>query len=79
MSRPAEMTPPPLASSLTQLAQDLIADYHALRAGTLGVREARARALLAREALRAVHLNFEGLRFMSEQAKLIDGKPERAR
>lgn len=78
MARPTEVAPP-LASSLTQLAQDLIADYHALRDGSLSVREARARALVAREALRAVHLNFEGLRFISEQAKLIDGKPERAR
>ncbi|WP_428673663.1 hypothetical protein [Reyranella sp.] len=65
---------PPLAVALTQLAQDLIADYRDLREGRIGVREARARALIAREALRAVHLNFEGLRLLSERAKPVNGK-----
>lgn len=63
----------PLAASLSQLAQDLIADYRALREGKLSVREARTRAAVAREAMRAVHLNFEGLRFLSEHAKQIEG------
>lgn len=62
----------PLAQSLTQLAVDLIDDYRALRAGTLSVREARTRAAVAREAMRAIHLNFEGLRFLSERAKKIE-------
>ncbi len=66
----------PLASSLTRLAQDLIADYHDLRSGKLSVREARTRAAVAREAMRAVHLNFEGLKFISERAKQIEGKSE---
>lgn len=68
---PAEAVP--LAASLSQLAQDLIADYRALREGKLSVREARTRAAVAREAMRAVHLNFEGLRFLSERAKQIGG------
>ena len=61
------------ASTLTRLARNLIDDYELLRKGKLSVREARARANLAREAMRAVHLQFEGLRFMSEQAKRIGG------
>jgi len=61
------------ASTLTRLARNLIEDYEQLRKGKLSVREARARANLAREAMRAVHLQFEGLRFMSEQAKRIGG------
>ncbi len=63
----------PLDVSLTGLAASLVEDYHLLRQGKLSVREARARANLAREAMRAVHLQFEGLRFMSEQAKQIGG------
>jgi hypothetical protein len=35
------------------------------------VREARTRATVAREAMRAVHLNFEGLKFLSDRAKAI--------
>lgn len=69
--------PVPVAQALHQLAADLIEDYHALRAGRLTVRDARARATLAREAMRAVHLQFEGMRFLTEQAKLIgNGKGE---
>lgn len=60
-----------LPASLTRLARNLIEDYGLLRKGKLSVREARARANLAREAMRAVHLQFEGLRFMSDQAKRI--------
>lgn len=63
----------PLASSLTSLARDLIDDYHLLRTGKLSVREARTRAALAREAMRAVHLQFEGLRLLSESAKPVGG------
>lgn len=74
MAKREPEAPPPLATSLTQLAQDLIADYRALREGKLGVREARARALVAREALRAVHLSFEGMRLLSEHAKPVDVK-----
>lgn len=74
MSKPPKQEP--LASSLTQLAQALIADYHDLRSGKLSVREARTRAAVAREAMRAVHLNFEGLRFLSERAKQIGNDPQ---
>lgn len=63
----------PLATSLTALARDLIEDYRLLRSGKLSVREARTRAALAREAMRAVHLQFEGLRLLSESAKPIGG------
>jgi len=63
----------PIEASLTKLATALVEDYHLLRAGKISVREARTRAAVAREAMRAVHLQFEGLRFMSERAKLIGG------
>jgi hypothetical protein len=69
MPKPPQSSP--LANSLTQLAADLIADYRDLRAGKLSVREARTRATVAREAMRAVHLNFEGLKFLSDRAKAI--------
>lgn len=71
MAKPA--TDGALASSLSTLARDLIDDYHDLRKGKLSVREARARAGIAREAMRAVHLQFEGLKFLSAQAKQIEG------
>lgn len=49
----------------------LIADYHGLRAGKITVTEARARAQLAREAIRAVHLQLQGARMMEAKAKEI--------
>ena len=63
----------PLESSMSTLARSLIDDYHALRMGKISVREARARAGIAREAMRAVHLQFEGLKFLSGTAKPIEG------
>ena len=55
--------------SLTRFAQGLMADVRAHREGKLTTREARARAMLAREALRAVHLELEGRKFMAMSAK----------
>lgn len=73
MATKRDKAPVPLEASLTRLATSLVEDYHLLRAGKISVREARTRAAVAREAMRAVHLQFEGLRFMSEQAKLVGG------
>lgn len=59
--------------SLTRFAQGLMADVRAHRDGTLTTREARVRAALAREALRAVHLELEGRKFMAMSAKAVGG------
>lgn len=59
--------------SLTRFAQGLMADVRAHRAGTLSTREARVRAMLAREALRAVHLELEGRKFMAMTARDVGG------
>lgn len=55
-------------TSLTKFAAGLMGDVRAHRAGKLSSREARARAMLAREALRAVHLELEGRKFLSSVA-----------
>lgn len=59
--------------SLTKFAQGLMADVRAHREGKLSTREARVRAMLAREALRAIHLELEGRKFMVAQAKVVGG------
>lgn len=59
--------------SLTRFAQGLMADVRAHREGKLTTREARARAMLAREALRAVHLELEGRKFIAMGAKDVGG------
>lgn len=59
--------------SLSRFAQGLMADVRAHRAGTLTTRDARVRAQLAHEALRAVHLELEGRKYISGQATAVAG------
>jgi hypothetical protein len=56
---------------LTKFTSDLINDLNDLREGKLSVKDARARAMLAREILRSVHLQLEGAKFMSINAKPV--------
>jgi len=58
-----------LPNTLEDFTLELIGDLKALRQGRISVKEARARAMLAREVLRAVHLQLEGMRYLSEAAK----------
>jgi hypothetical protein len=44
-----------------------------IREGKLATRDARVRAMLAREALRAVHLELEGRKFIAVQATAVSG------
>lgn len=62
---------PDLTISLQEFAAELIQDVRDLRAGKITPRDARVRAALAREALRAVHLQFEGMRWIEQRAKPI--------
>jgi hypothetical protein len=57
--------------SLADFANSLIEDLEALRAGKITIREAKARTELAREILRAFHLNIQGMRFLSGAAKAL--------
>lgn len=60
-----------LPEALSQFTLDLIQDIKDLRAGKITNTDARARALLAREALRAVHLQLEGMKWLSGSAKAL--------
>jgi hypothetical protein len=53
---------------LPQIIKGLAADLRNLREGTISVRDARARADLARELLRAVRLVVEAQRYIEGQA-----------
>lgn len=57
--------------NLMAFTDDLIRDLTALRAGKISVREARARADLAKQVLRAVHYVVTAQRFISDRAKQI--------
>jgi hypothetical protein len=59
--------------TLADLGIALIDDYHRLRRGEISPAQARVASALAEQALRSVHLQFQGLRFLGEQAKLIEG------
>ena len=64
--------PQELPETLSTFTLELIEDLRALRRGDITAREARVRALLAREVLRSVHLQLEGVKFLSDSAKQIE-------
>ena len=64
--------------NLMSFTDDLISDLKALRAGQITVRDARARAELARQVLRAVHYVVTAQKFLAEQAKQIPAIGEQA-
>ena len=68
-----------LDETLTSFTLELIGDLKALRAGKITIAEARVRAQLAREILRAVHLQLQGMKFLSDTAKTRGqlGAPEK--
>lgn len=55
-------------SALGQFTLDLIEDLKDLRSGKIKLPEARARAMLAREVLRAVSLQLQSQTFLSDRA-----------
>lgn len=63
---------PDLPEVLSQFTIDLVEDLKLLRKGKISTRDARARALLAREILRSVHLQLEGMKYLSESARQIE-------
>lgn len=62
--------------SLDDVILGLVSDLKGLRAGTVSVRDARARADLGREILRGVRLVIEAQKFMEGHAKQIPSAPE---
>lgn len=66
---------PALPDTLSQFTLDLIDDLKALRDGHITPRDARVRAQMAREVLRSVHLQLEGMRLLSDAAKQIPSTP----
>ena len=63
-----------LPETLSEFTRELIQDLKDLRAGKITAGAARVRAQLAREVLRAVHLQLEGLKYLSGAAKPASGK-----
>ena len=68
----AELSPNPLSArfKLDELIDGLADDLRALRSGKISVREANARAALAKQILRGVHYVVVAQKYLSEQAKL---------
>ena len=60
-----------ITESLEGFTLSLIEDLKSLRAGEITNSDARVRAQLAREILRGVHLQLEGMRLFSETAKKL--------
>ncbi|APH71422.1 hypothetical protein [Aquibium oceanicum] len=58
---------------LDEMIDGLASDLRELRAGKISVREANARAALAKQILRGVHYVVVAQKFLSEQAKLTNG------
>lgn len=68
--------------NLQDLIADLVGDLKQLRAGQISVREARARADLAKQILRGVHYAINAQKFLADQAKVLpppDESPRRPR
>lgn len=68
-----EPAPNPLSQrfKLDELIDGLADDLKLLRAGKISVREANARALLAKQILRGVHYVVVAQKFLAGQAKLV--------
>ncbi len=62
--------------NLTSFTDDLINDLHLLRNGKISVRDAHARAELARQVLRAVHYVVIAQRYLVDRALPIEDKRE---
>ncbi len=60
---------PSLPDTLTTFTLGLIGDLNDLRAGKITTAEARVRTQLAREVLRSVHLQLQGIKYLSGAAK----------
>ena len=57
-----------LPEALAEFTLALIGDLNDLRAGRITPHAARVRAQLAREVLRSVHLQLEGVKYLSGRA-----------
>lgn len=64
--------------NLATFTDDLIGDLRDLRAGKISARDARARADLAKQVLRAVHYVVTAQKFLASNAKAIQA-PEGGR
>lgn len=58
---------------LLQFTDDLIGDLTELRKGKISVKDARARAELARQVLRAVHYVVSAQKFLEQKALPVAG------
>ncbi|MEL6110391.1 MAG: hypothetical protein AAFU85_30660 [Planctomycetota bacterium] len=56
---------------LREVTEELIGDLRALREGKITNADARTRAQLGREILRAVHLQLEGVKLIESKAKKV--------
>jgi len=59
---------------LLRFTDSLIADLELLRAGKISIRDAQARALLAKHVLRSVHYVISAQKFLAENATAIEEK-----
>lgn len=64
MAGPADLAPLTERFSLNSFTDDLIADLKLLRAGRISVKDAHARAELAKQVIRAIHLAVAARKFL---------------
>jgi hypothetical protein len=71
MTEPVSVGPMTERFNLATFTEELIGDLKLLRAGKISVRDARARADLAKQVLRAVHYVVTAQKFLADNAKQI--------
>jgi hypothetical protein len=69
MDANSELGPLSQRFDLMDFTDALIVDLEMLRAGKISVREAQARALLAKQVLRSIHYVVQAQKFLSEHAR----------
>lgn len=76
MSEDSTLAPLSERFELGSFTDGLISDLQLLRAGKISVRDAKARADLAKQVLRSVHYVVTAQRYLAEQAKQLPATPE---
>lgn len=71
-ARDYETMPVSETLGLVDIIRGLADDLNALRAGKIGVNDAIARSLLAKQIFNGVRIYLNGSKLLSEQAKIIE-------
>lgn len=70
-----ESGPAPMPYRLESVVEGVASDLEALRAGSITIEDARARALLAKQYIAGLRVILQAQRFLSEKAKDVAAIP----